>query len=637
MHQGGGGGQLRSFRQERDVTRHRLAEGTVRRVLGFARPYKRQLTVFLALISVDALIGAATPLVFKAIIDDGITPGRRDVVLWLAGLVAVLALASGALTMAQRWLSSRIGEGLILDLRVAVFDHVQQMPLAFFSRTRTGALVQRLNGDVLGAQQAFTSTLSSVFSNTLTVVFVLAAMFSMSWQLTALSLVLLPAFILPARWIGPRLARLTRESYEINADTSQTMNERFNVAGAHLAKTYGRPDDESRRFARDASRARDIGVRLAMYSTYFRVGLTTVAALAVAIVYGVGGLSAISGGLTVGVVVALTAYLGRLYGPLTALSNVQVDVMTALVSFERVLEVLDLEPSVTDAEDATDLRDALVTEGASIELCDVTFRYPTASEVSLASLESVATLVNDPQTTTLSDVSLRVEPGEMVALVGPSGAGKTTLSQLVTRMYDPSSGSVRVAGQDLRDVTLASLRATVGTVPQDSHMFHDTIAGNLRYARPDATDAEIEDALRAAHIWDLVESLPSGLDTVVGDRGYRLSGGERQRLAIARLLLKAPDVVVLDEATAHLDSESEAAVQRALSAALVGRTSVVIAHRLSTIREADRIVVLDEGRVVAQGTHTELLAAGGLYADLYHTQFAEAVGTPAVTTPPPAV
>lgn len=622
---GGGGGQFRSFRQERGITQHRLADGTVRRVLAFARPYKRQLSVFLVLIAIDALIGAATPLVFKAIIDDGITPGRRDVVLWLAGLVAVLALASGALTMAQRWLSSRIGEGLILDLRIAVFDHVQQMPLAFFSRTRTGALVQRLNGDVLGAQQAFTSTLSNVFSNTLTVVFVLAAMFSMSWQLTALSLVLLPAFILPARWIGPRLARLTRESYEINADTSQTMNERFNVAGAHLAKTYGRPADESRRFAHDAGRARDIGVKLAMYSTYFRVGLTTVAALAVAVVYGVGGLSAISGGLTVGVVVALTAYLGRLYGPLTALSNVQVDVMTALVSFERVLEVLDLQPSVTDAKDATDLRLAVAEHGASIELRDVTFRYPTAAEVSLASLESVATLVNDPQSTTLSHVSIRVEPGEMVALVGPSGAGKTTLSQLVTRMYDPTEGTIEVAGQDLRGVTLESLRATVGTVPQDSHMFHDTIAGNLRYARPDATDGEIEESLRAAHIWDLVESLPSGVDTVVGDRGYRLSGGERQRLAIARLLLKAPDVVVLDEATAHLDSESEAAVQRALSAALVGRTSVVIAHRLSTIREADRIVVLDEGRVVAQGTHTELLEAGGLYADLYHTQFAEAV------------
>lgn len=620
---GGFGPGFRSFRQERTVTSHELAPGTVRRVLSFARPYRRQLTVFLVLISIDALIGAATPLVFKAIIDDGITPGRRDVVIWLAVLVAVLALATGGLALAQRWLSSRIGEGLIFDLRTAVFDHVQQMPLAFFSRTRTGALVQRLNGDVLGAQQAFTSTLSNVFSNSLTVIFVLAAMLSMSWQLTLLSLVLLPAFVFPARWVGPRLAAISREGYAINADTAQIMTERFNVAGAHLAKTYGRPEDESVTYAGAAARARDIGVKQAMYATIFRVALTTVAAVAVAIVYGVGGVMAISGTLTVGVVVALTAYLARLYGPLTALSNVQVDVMTALVSFERVLEVLDLPPSVVDADDATDLREDVAAHGASLDLTHVWFRYPTATEVSLASLESVAVLSNDPVADTLMDVTFHVAPGEMVAIVGPSGAGKSTLSQLITRMYDPTAGTVAIAGRDLRTVTLESLRAVIGTVPQDAHMFHDTIAGNLRYARPGATDADLETALRGAHIWDLVASLPSGTATVVGDRGYRLSGGERQRLAIARLLLKAPDIVILDEATAHLDSESEAAVQLALRTALRGRTSVVIAHRLSTIREADRIIVLDAGRIVAQGTHTELLAAGGLYADLYRTQFAD--------------
>ncbi|MBI9114916.1 ABC transporter ATP-binding protein [Sanguibacter suaedae] len=620
---GGPGGGMRSFRQDSSVKDHTLARGTVSRVLRFATPYRRQLVAFLGLIAVDAAIGAATPLILKAIIDDGITPGRRDVVLWLSGLVAVLALASGALTLGQRWLSSRIGEGLILDLRTAVFDHVQRMPLAFFSRTRTGALVQRLNGDVLGAQQAFTSTLSSVFSNSLTVVFVLAAMLTMSWQLTLLSLALLPAFVLPARWIGPRLARITRESYAINADTAQIMNERFNVAGAHLAKTYGRPGDEARTYTDAATRVRDIGIRQALYTTVFRVGLTTVAAVAVAVVYGLGGVMAISGGITVGVVVALTAYLGRLYGPLTALSNVQVDVMTALVSFERVLEVLDLAPTVTDAADAMDLRPVAAERGAGVELSGVSFRYPAASEVSLASLESTAALSSDPVSDTLDDVTFTVGPGEMVAIVGPSGAGKTTVSHLVTRMYDATSGTVRVAGRDVRDVTQESLRAVIGTVPQDSHMFHDTIANNLRYARPDASDAELEAALRAAHVWDLVVSLPAGIDTVVGDRGYRLSGGERQRLAIARLLLKAPEVVILDEATAHLDSESEAAVQRALRAALVGRTSIVIAHRLSTVREADRIVVLDAGSVVEQGTHVELLARGGLYSELHARQFSE--------------
>ncbi len=623
MGAGMGRGGLGSYRADPSVRSARLTRGTLRRVAGFGRPYRRWLVAFVLLIGLDAAIGAATPLVLKAIIDDGIAESREDLVLWLSGLVAVLALVTGALTMLQRWFSARIGEHLILDLRSTVFDHVQRMPLAFFARTRTGALVQRINGDVLGAQQAFTSTLSNVFSNTLTVVFVLAAMLTMSWQLTLVSLCLLPAFVLPARWIGPRLARITREAYDINADVAQIMNERFNVAGAQLAKTYGRPEDESTHYRAAASRVRDIGVRQAMYGTVFRTSLTTVAAVAVAVVYALGGLQAVQGQLTVGVLVALTAYLTRLYGPLTALSNVQVDVMTALVSFERVFEVLDLRPTVTDAPDARDLRRAVEARGADVELDHVTFRYPGPEEVSLASLEAVATLGPAPEGDTLHDVSVHVPAGSTVALVGPSGAGKTTLSHLVVRLYDPTSGAVRIAGEDLRDVTSASVRATVGTVPQDAHMFHDSIANNLRFARPAASDAELEDALRAAHVWDLVASLPDGLATVVGDRGYRLSGGERQRLAIARLLLKAPDVVVLDEATAHLDSESEHAVQQAFATALVGRTSLVIAHRLSTIRDADAIVVLDKGRVVAHGTHDALLAEGGLYADLYRQQFAD--------------
>lgn len=615
---------MRSFTQDSSVTTHRLARRTLRRVLSFARPYRGRLAVFLLLLALDAAAGAATPLLFRHLIDDGIAAGDRRLIVLLAAGAAVLALVSAGLAVAERWVSSHVGEGLILDLRTAVFDHVQRMPLAFFSRTRTGALVQRLNGDVLGAQQAFTSTLQTVVSNGLTIVFTLAAMLAMSWELTLLALVLVPLFVLPARWFGRRLADMTREGYELNAEAGQLMNERFNVAGAHLAKVFGDPERENARYGAQVRRLRDLGVRRALVSTWFRVGLTTLASIAIAAVYGLGGLQAVAGELTVGVVVALTAYLGRLYGPLTAMSNVQVDVMTALVSFERVLEVLDLEPSVAEKPDAADLRTAVAVHGAGVELDGVTFRYPGADEVSLASLESVAALRNDPTGDTLRDVTFTVPAGAMVALVGPSGAGKTTVSQLVSRMYDPTVGAVRIAGADLRDVTLASLRDTVGVVSQEAHLFHDTIAENLRYARPDATDADLEAALRAAHVWDLVERLPHGVETVVGDRGYRLSGGERQRLAIARLLLKAPDVVVLDEATAHLDSESEAAVQAALDEALAGRTSLVIAHRLSTVRQADLIVVLDDGRVVEQGTHPELLAAGGLYAELYRTQFAPA-------------
>ncbi len=622
-----GGHMMRTFAQDSSVVDKRVGRATLSRILGFARPYRAQLAVFVVLIALDAAAGALTPWLLKVLIDNGIAQKRGALVVGIAGAVAGLAVLDAVLSVAERWLSSRIGEGLILDLRTAVFDNVQRMPLAFFSRARTGALVQRLNGDVLGAQQAFTSTLQNVVSNTLTVTFVLAAMLSMSWQLTLLSLVLLPAFVLPARFFGHRISAITRESYELNADASQFMQERFNVAGAHLAKVFGDPERESAAFAAQARRVRDIGVRLAMNASWFRIGLTTVASVGVAIVYGLGGLSAVRGQLTVGVVVALASYLTRLYGPLTAMSNVQVDVMTALVSFDRVLEVLDLVPTVADKPGAADLRGAVRVHGAGVELAGVGFRYPTAAEVSLASLEAVATVSVDPPADTLDEVSFTVPAGSMVALVGPSGAGKTTISQLVTRMYDPTRGAVRIAGLDLRDVTAASLRATVGVVSQEAHLFHDTIRANLLFAKPTASDDELETALREAQIWELVSGLPEGLETVVGDRGYRLSGGERQRLAIARLLLKAPDVVVLDEATAHLDSESEAAVQAALDAALAGRTSLVIAHRLSTVRAADRIVVIDTGRVVQQGTHEQLLAAGGLYADLYRTQFAPAPST----------
>jgi ATP-binding cassette subfamily B protein len=613
----------RSFRLDPTVAHKRVTREVLRRILTFARPYRRLITVFLVLVAVDAGVGAVTPLVFQRIIDDGIAKGRTGVVLALAGVVALLALAAAGLALASRWLSSRIGEGLILDLRTQVFDHVQRMPLAFFSRTQTGALVQRLNGDVLGAQQAFTSTLSNVVSNVLTVVLVLAAMLSLSWQITLVSLVLLPLFVLPVRAMGRRLAAVTAESYTLNAEMGQTMTERFNVAGAQLVKLYGRADDETGVFSARAARVRDIGITSAMYGAVFRVGLTLVAAMAVAIVYGLGGVLAIRGSLTIGTVVALTSYLTRLYGPITALSNVQVDVMTTLVSFERVLEVLDLKPTVADAPDARPLP-ADLPRTASVELDDVSFRYPSAAEVSLASLESVARLQTEIPGTTLEHVSFTVPHGHLVALVGPSGAGKSTIAQLVARLYDVTEGAVRVAGQDVRETTQASLRDAIGIVTQDAHLFHDTIRANLVYARPDATDAAIEQALRRAQIWDLVSRLPDGVDTVVGDRGYRLSGGERQRLAIARLLLKAPPIVILDEATAHLDSESEAAVQRALGEALEGRTAIVIAHRLSTIREADSIVVLDRGGVVQQGTHEELLASGGLYAELYETQFATA-------------
>jgi ATP-binding cassette, subfamily B, bacterial len=611
------GPSMRSFRRDDSVKRHRLAPGTMRRMAGFARPYRRMLAGFLALVVIDAAIGTANPLIFREIINGGIVHHNSRLVVGLALLVAGLAVVDAGLSLAQRLVSSRVGEGLIFDLRSRVFGHVQRMPLAFFTRTQTGALVSRLNHDVLGAQQAFTDTLSSVVSNLITVTIVLITMLLLNWQITLVALSLLPVFVLPARWVGRRLQSITRESYGLNAQMNTTMTERFNVSGALLVKLFGRQEEERRGFEAKAARVRDIGITQAMYSRVFMTSLLLVASLATALVYGWGGLLSVNGALDVGTVVALTAYLNRLYGPLTALSNVNVDVMTALVSFERVFEVLDLPPMIDERPDAV----AIPRGAGRIEFDHVNFAYPSAEEVSLASLESVAVLDQTPSTPVLFDVGFTVEPGQMVALVGPSGAGKTTISHLVPRLYDVRSGSVRLNGVDVRDATLESLGATVGVVTQDAHLFHETIRSNLMLARPHATEEELRDALRGAQILRFVDSLPAGLDTVVGDRGYRLSGGEKQRIAIARVLLKAPDIVVLDEATAHLDSESELAVQHALRTALAGRTSLVIAHRLSTVREADMILVVDGGRIVERGRHDQLIAAGGLYSELYRTQF----------------
>ncbi len=618
MHMGmGGWGLMRSMRRDEEIKRHKLTAGVVRRIAGFARPYRVPLSIFLMLIIVDAIVGAVNPLIYRAIIDNGILGHNVNLVAVLAGGVAALAIFDAILGLIQRWLSARVGEGLIFDMRTKVFAHINEMPISFFTRTQTGALISRLNNDVLGAQQAFTDTFSSVVGNVIGVSITLVAMFFLSWQITLLSLILLPVFLLPARWVGRRLAGITRESYNLNAQMNTTMSERFNVSGALLVKLFGHPAEEVRGFASKARRVRDIGILQAMYARIFMTSLLLTASLATALVYGLGGAQAARGVLMVGTVVALTAYLSRLYGPLTALSNVQVDIMTALVSFDRVFEVLDLPPMIAEKPDAV----PIPRGPATIEFDHVDFRYPSAEEVSLASLEAVAVLERTNNQQVLFDVNFAALPGQLVALVGPSGAGKTTLSHLVPRLYDVRAGAVRINGIDVRDATLESIRATVGVVTQDAHLFHESIRSNLANAKPDATDEELFEALRAAQILPLVASLPDGLDTLVGDRGYRLSGGEKQRIAIARLLLKAPDIVVLDEATAHLDSESEAAVQEALRHALAGRTSLVIAHRLSTVRDADVILVIDDGRIVETGTHRSLLALGGLYAELYRTQF----------------
>ena len=617
---------MRSFRQDPSITRQKLKKGTIRRILTYARPYRGALAAFMVTTALDALITVVNPLLLRQIIDKGILTRDEGIVIGIGVAVAAVALFDAVLGVVNRWFSARIGESLIYDLRTQVFGHVQRQPVAFFTRAQTGSLVSRLNSDVIGAQQAITSTMSSVLSSALSLIAILITMFYLSWLVSVITLALIPLFILPARRVGRRMQRLTRESMQLDAEMGSTMTERFNVAGAMLVKLFGRPRQEEEVFAGRAARVRDIGITTAMYGQVFFIALTLLAALSTAVVYGLGGSLIIHGVFQLGTLVALTTLLGRVYAPITSLSNVQVTVMTALVSFDRVFEVLDLKPLIEDKPGAAELPPAGPDGKApDIEFNEVTFHYPSADEVSLASLESVALPVaehHERNRDVLHGVSFTVPSGRLTALVGPSGGGKTTITALAARLYDPDAGAVRIGGHDLRDVTQQSLHDAVGVVTQDAHLFHDTLRANLLYARPSATEPEVVEACRAAQIWDLIETLPDGLDTVVGDRGYRLSGGEKQRVALARLLLKAPEVVILDEATAHLDSESEAAVQRALQTALAGRTSLVIAHRLSTIRDADQILVIDAGRVTERGTHAELLAAGGLYAELYHTQFA---------------
>lgn len=598
------------------VKHQKLKPGTIKRIVSFAKPYRRQIIYFLITVVIDAVLVIAGPLLLKQLIDEGVIPRDGALVTRLAIIIGLLAIADAIMSIIGRWFSSRIGEGLIYDLRSLVYAHVQKQSIAFFTRAQTGALISRINSDVIGAQQAFTATLSGVVSNVVSLVLVLITMLVLSWQITIVSLVLLPVFLIPTKWVGRRLQGLTRQSFALNAEMSSTMTERFNVSGALLVALYGQPEREHQYFATRARKVADMGISIALLNRLFFIALTSVAAVATAFAYGIGGHLAISGAVTVGTLLAITALLARLYGPLTALSNVRIDVMTALVSFERVFEVLDLEPMVKNRPGAKNLE----AVSLDVEFREVSFSYPRAEEISLASLESVAKPETAQSGEVLHDLSFLARSGTMTAIVGPSGAGKTTISSLIPRLYDVTKGAILVGGIDIRDLTLESLRESIGVVMQDAHLFHATIAENLRYAKNDATDEEMKQACESARIWSLIESLPNGLDTMVGERGHRLSGGEKQRIAIARLLLKSPSVVILDEATAHLDSENEALVHEALRNALAGRTSIVIAHRLSTVRDADQVLVMEKGALVERGTHDELVSAGGLYADLYARQ-----------------
>jgi len=614
-----------ALRFDDSITKQKVRPGTTRRILPYAKRYRWMLGLLLFVTALDAAISVASPLLLAILIDDGIVPGRIGILIALSLTVTGLALVDAAAGYLRTWSSARIGQGLVLNLRTQVFTHVQQQPLAFFTRSQTGSLVSRLNGDVIGAQQAVTSLLAQTLSMVMTLGLTLAAIFTLSWQLSVAALIVIPLFIVPAKIIGKRVQRLAREGMQLDADIGSMMNERFNVAGAMLAKLYGQPEGEAELYTTKAKRVRDIAIMTNVYGSALPILVGLLAALMTALIYGLGGSLVISGSLRIGTLVALALLITRLYGPINQLTNIQVNYLTALVSFDRVFEVLDLKPLITDRPLAQTLPVAGNGNGSAppIEFQHVCFQYPSASEISLASLESIALPMRESEDKTwvLDDVSFVAPGGKLTALVGPSGAGKTTITHLVPRLYDPGTGAVRIGDQDIRDVTQRSLHSAVGVVPQEAHLFHDTIRANLLYARPGATEEELREVCEAARIWDLLCSLPNGLDTVAGDRGYRFSGGEKQRLALARLLLKAPPVVVLDEATAHLDSESELAIQQALKTALTGRTSLVIAHRLSTIREADQILVIDGGKLTQRGTHDELLAAGGLYAELYRTQF----------------
>ena len=607
---------MRSMTADQSVKSVKLKSGTLKRIATYATAYKIYIAFFLLTVIVDAVLIVTTPLLLRKLIDEGVIPGNGGLITKLALIVGLLAVVDALFNIAGRWFSARVGEGLIYDLRSQVFTHVQRQSVAFFTRTQTGALISRLNSDVIGAQQAFTSTLSGVVSNSISLILVTGTMAFLSWQITAMSLVLLPLFIYPTKWVGKKIQQLTRESMDLNAKMSSTMTERFNVSGAMLVSLYGHPERESDTFRSRARKVADMGIQTAMLNRLFFISLTSVAAVATAFAYGFGGHLALNKSITVGTLLAVTALLTRLYGPLTALSNVRVDVMTSLVSFERIFEVLDLQPMVQERPGATVLK----AGAARIDVKDIHFSYPRADEISLASLESVAKSEIAESGEILKGISFTAEPGTLTAIVGPSGAGKTTFSALLPRLYDVTEGAIEINGHDIRDFTLQSLRDQIGVVAQDPHLFHESIAENLRYAKSDATEEEMIEACKAAQIWSMIEALPNGLETMVGERGHRLSGGEKQRLAIARMLLKAPSIVILDEATAHLDSENEDLVQEALKSALVGRTSIVIAHRLSTVMDADQILVIESGRIVERGRHSDLMNSSGLYADLFSRQ-----------------